>query len=131
MAVYFCCDMMCTHSNSPRCSAEQFSLCKCTLVQWRTRRQAGLRRGLESELILAKGGVLASVYYNICILVSTINNHYIFGKIYNVTMKKAKSTSTIKLFITNLQPNHHQILSKSTIYQKVNPPSFICCSMQN
>jgi hypothetical protein len=37
-------------------------------------------------------------------------------------LKLDKSTSTIKLFITNLQPNHHQILAKSTINKKGKPP---------
>ena len=49
-----------------------------------------------------------------------------FGKIYNITLKLAKSTSKIKLFITNLQANHHQILAKSTIYKKGKPPIDIC-----
>ena len=34
MAVYFCCDMMCTHSDSPSGSAVQYSL--CTLVLYRS-----------------------------------------------------------------------------------------------
>ena len=42
---------MWTHSALPSGSTEQYSL--CTLVQWRTWRKTGLRRGLESELILA------------------------------------------------------------------------------
>ena len=45
-----------------------------------------------------------------------------FGKIYNITLKRAKSTSTFNLFITNLQPNHQQIWAKSTIYKKGTPP---------
>jgi hypothetical protein len=43
------------------------------------------------------------------------------GKIYNITLKLAKSTSAINLFINNLQQNHQQILAKSTIYKKGKP----------
>jgi hypothetical protein len=42
-------------------------------------------------------------------------------KIYNITFKLAKSTSTINVFITNLQPNHQQMLANSTIYNKGTP----------
>ena len=48
-----------------------------------------------------------------------------FVKIYNITLKLAKSTSKIKLFITNLQANHNQMLAKSTIYKKGKPPIVI------
>ena len=45
--------------------------------------------------------------------------------VYNITLKLAKSTSTIYRFINNLQPNHKQILDKSTIYKKGNPPPYL------
>jgi hypothetical protein len=37
-------------------------------------------------------------------------------------LKKKTITTTIKLFITNLQPNHYQILAKSTIFKKIKAP---------
>ena len=65
------------------------------------------KRGVE--------GVLSNVDYNNFNLISLIYNHWLLAKSTIPPWNKL-NWPTNNLLITNLQPNHHYIFAKSTIY---------------